>query len=70
MVAEIACWPVTRWQMGRDSAGIYGSGTGDGKRGEARSPRADTVTLPSISLRREREGGRCGGGAPAQGRAE
>ena len=42
----------------------------DGGWGEARSPRADTVILPSISLRREQGGGGGGGAPPAQGRAE
>ena len=39
----------------------------DGGSGEARPPRADTVTLPSISLRREQDRGRCGAEPPHKG---
>ena len=43
-------------------------GTGqDGGWGEARSPRADNVTLPSISLRREQRGGVAGAEPPHKG---
>ncbi len=37
---------------------------------EARPPRDDNFALATHSLRRGQERGRCGGGAPAQGRAE
>ena len=68
VAAEIACCPLTRWQIGQEQGRRQRER--DGGWVEARPPRADTVTFAlSLTAAREQGRGRCGGGAPAQGRA-
>ena len=62
------------WELPRLSCrrwhtfGIYQEAGGGGV--EARPPRDDNFKSTTHLLRRGQERGRCGGGAPAQGRAE
>ena len=57
-----------RGRLGEILSGRHGGGDEAARWGRRWSPRDDNFVLPSHSLRRELDRGRCGGGAPAQGR--
>ena len=66
---QALCLPL-RGHLGEILSGRHGGGEEAARWGRRWSPRDDNFFLPSHSLRRELDRGRCGGGAPAQGRAE